>query len=434
MAASALGDCYTLAMQRLKTKLLEGRYAEIVDKSGNFARYLLRRFIDDRCFESAGSLSYTSILAVVPFAAVVFAVLAAFPAFEQWTNRLSGFVFSNFVPDVAANVENGIRAFAASAGALPIKGLVGLLLTVGLTMWAVESAFNRIWRVPAPKPKLLRFLVYWGLLTMGSLLIVSLLALNSAVSVYINLADYTPGFLDGVGLAIAPVLIGFFGLSAAYWLIPHRQVPLRHAMIGGLIATLLFELLKWLFRIYLQSVSFQQIYGAMAVLPIALVWLYSVWLVVLLGASITATLSSFRYRPKAVRAAKGIDFYWVLRLVARLQDAAERGQRLSYNTLSTLEPNIAEYKLRRHLAGLAEIGLLQSDNHDHWWLDAPLSRFTLRDLHQGLGLRIPLGDMALPSQGDNIDARVLPIIEGLCGSLSAPLERPLSNCLSGTHE
>ena len=61
-------------MQRLKTKLLEGRYAEIVDKSGNFARYLLRRFIDDRCFESAGSLSYTSILAVVPFAAVVFAV------------------------------------------------------------------------------------------------------------------------------------------------------------------------------------------------------------------------------------------------------------------------------------------------------------------------------------------------------------------------
>ena len=126
---------------------------------------------------------------------------------------------------------------------MPIKGLVGLLLTVGLTMWAVESAFNRIWRVPAPKPKLLRFLVYWGLLTMGSLLIVSLLALNSAVSVYINLADYTPGFLDGVGLAIAPVLIGFFGLSAAYWLIPHRQVPLRHAMIGGLIATLLFELL-----------------------------------------------------------------------------------------------------------------------------------------------------------------------------------------------
>lgn len=416
-------------MHRLKTKLLEGRYAETVDKSGNFARYLLRRFIDDRCFESAGSLSYTSILAVVPFATVVFAVLAAFPAFGQWTDRLSGFVFSNFVPDVAANVENGIRVFAGSAGSLPIKGLVGLLLTVGLTMWAVESAFNRIWRVPTPKPKLLRFLVYWGLLTIGSLLIVSLLALNSAVSVYINLADYTPGFLDGAGLFAAPLLIGFIGLTAAYWLIPHRQVPLRHAMIGGVIATILFELLKWLFRIYLQSVSFQQIYGALAVLPIALVWLYSVWLVVLLGASITATLSSFRYRPKAVRAAKGIDFYWVLRLVVRLQDANARGERLTYNTLSALEPNIAESMLRGHLAGLAEIGLLQSDSHDHWWFDEPLSKFTLGDLHQGLGLRIPLGRETLPSQGDDIDARVLPIIETLRGSLNTPLQCPLSRCL-----
>lgn len=415
-------------MHRLKSKLLEGRHAEIVDKSGNFARYLLRRFIDDRCFESAGSLSYTSILAVVPFATVVFAVLAAFPAFEQWTDRLSGFVFRNFVPDVAANVESGIRAFAASAGALPIKGLIGLLLTVGLTMWAVESAFNRIWRVPAPKPKLLRFLVYWSLLTIGSLLIVSLLALNSALSVYVNLADYTPGFLDGAGLAAAPLLIGFIGLSAAYWLIPHRQVPLRHAMIGAVIATILFELLKWLFRIYLQSVSFQQIYGALAVLPIALVWLYSVWLVVLLGASITATLSSFRYRPRAVRAAKGIDFYWVLRLVARLQDAKRRGERLTYNTLSVLEPNIAESKLRSHLAGLAEIGLLQCDSHDHWWLDEALSQFTLGDLHQGLGLRIPLARESLPLQGDGIDARVMSIIETLRGSLHAPLQYPLSRC------
>lgn len=434
MAAPVFGDCYTLTMQRLKTKLLEERYAQTTDKVGNFARYLLKRFIDDRCFESAGSLSYTSILAIVPFATVVFAVLAAFPAFEQWTDRLAAFVFSNFVPDVANNLENGIRTFAESASSLPIKGLLGLLLTVGLTMWAVESAFNRIWRVPSPKPKLIRFLVYWGLLTIGSLVIVSLLALNSALSVYINLADYTPGFLDGISLLLAPFLIGFVGLTGAYWLIPHRQVPLRHAMIGGFIATLLFELLKWLFSIYLKSVSFQQIYGALAVLPISLVWLYSVWLVVLLGASITATLSSFRYRPKAVRAAKGIDFYWVLRLVARLQDAELRAERLSFNTLSALEPNIAEPMMRSHLSGLADLGLAQSDSHDHWWLDAPLSQFTLGDLHQGLGLRVPVGPQALPSQGDNIDARVLPIIKALCGSLQTPLERQLSTCFPGSVE
>jgi membrane protein len=258
--------------------------------------------------------------------------------------------------------------------------------------------------------------------------VVSLLALNSALSVYINLADYTPGYLDGVGLMLAPVLIEFIGFSAAYWLIPHRSVPLRYALTGGIIATVLFELLKWLFAIYLQSVSFRHIYGAMAVVPITLVWLYAVWLVVLFGASLTASLASFRYRPKAVRAAKGLDFYWVLRLVARFQQARTQRTHLPFNSLALLEPNIAEPMMRSYLAGLAGMGLIESDSHDHWWLSGSLSEHTLKDLHQGLGLRIPVEDIDLPSQGDDIDALILPIIEVLRGSLKAPLERPLSLC------
>jgi|688.fasta_scaffold26501_3 membrane protein len=415
-------------MHRLKTKLLEGPHAHNVDKIGNFARHLLKRFIDDRCFESAGSLSYTSILAVVPFAAVVFAVLAAFPIFDQWTQNLVDFMFDNFVPSVADNLEQSLRTFTDSARTLPATGLMALLFSVGLTMWSVEKAFNRIWRVPMVKPKLLRFLTYWGLLTAGSLCVVSLLALNSALSVYINLADYTPGYLDGVGLMLAPVLIEFIGFSAAYWLIPHRSVSLRYALTGGVIATILFELLKWLFAIYLQSVSFRHIYGAMAVVPITLVWLYAVWLVVLFGASLTASLASFRYRPKAVRAAKGLDFYWVLRLVVRFQQARTQRTRLTFNSLSLLEPNIAEPMIRSYLAGLAGIGLIESDSHEHWWLSGPLSEHTLKDLHQGLGLRIPVEDIDLPSQGDDIDGLILPVIDELRGSVKARLERPLSLC------
>lgn len=415
-------------MHRLKTKLLEGPHAHNVDKIGNFARHLLKRFIDDRCFESAGSLSYASILAVVPFAAVVFTVLAAFPIFDQWTQNLVDFMFDNFVPSVADNLEQSLRTFTDSARTLPATGLMALLFSVGLTMWSVEKAFNRIWRVPMVKPKLLRFLTYWGLLTAGSLCVVSLLALNSALSVYINLADYTPVYLDGVGLMLAPVLIEFIGFSAAYWLIPHRSVSLRYALTGGVIATILFELLKWLFAIYLQSVSFRHIYGAMAVVPITLVWLYAVWLVVLFGASLTASLASFRYRPKAVRAAKGLDFYWVLRLVVRFQQARTQRTRLTFNSLSLLEPNIAEPMIRSYLAGLAGIGLIESDSHEHWWLSGPLSEHTLKDLHQGLGLRIPVEDIDLPSQGDDIDGLILPVIDELRGSVKARLERPLSLC------
>jgi membrane protein len=359
---------------------------------------------------------------------VVFAVLAAFPIFDQWTQNLVDFMFDNFVPSVADNLEQSLRTFTDSARTLPATGVMALLFSVGLTMWSVEKAFNRIWRVPMVKPKLLRFLTYWGLLTAGSLCVVSLLALNSALSVYINLADYTPGYLDGVGLMLAPVLIEFIGFSAAYWLIPHRSVSLRYALTGGVIATILFELLKWLFAIYLQSVSFRHIYGAMAVVPITLVWLYAVWLVVLFGASLTASLASFRYRPKAVRAAKGLDFYWVLRLVVRFQQARTQRTRLTFNSLSLLEPNIAEPMIRSYLAGLAGIGLIESDSHEHWWLSGPLSEHTLKDLHQGLGLRIPVEDIDLPSQGDDIDGLILPVIDELRGSVKARLERPLSLC------
>ncbi len=415
-------------MHTLKTKLLNGPHAESIDKLGNFMRYLARRFIDDRCFEAAGSLSYTSILAIVPFAAVVFAVFTAFPVFDQWSAKLTDFVFANFVPDVANNLENTVSGFANSARTLPFTGIVALLISVGLTMWSVEKAFNSIWRVPSPKPKFFRFLIYWGMLTLGSLLIVALLALNSALSVYVNFANYTPSALNGLGLFLSPLLLELLAFTCAYWLIPHREVPFRFALIGGVCATFLFELLKWLFGIYLSSVSYQYIYGALAVVPISLVWLYFVWVVILLCASITATLSSFRYRPKAVRASKGIDFYWVLRIIARFNEADKDHQHLSFNTISLLEPNISEPMLRSYMIGLANIDLLQSDSHDYWWLSKPLSNFNLKDIHHGLMLRIPVESIELPSQGDDIDSQVMPIIQALSGSLEVPLERSLSSC------
>ena len=417
-------------MHRLKTKLINGPYAHAIDKSGNFARYLLKRFTDDRCFELAGSLSYTSILAIVPFATVVFAVLTAFPIFDQWTSQLTDFVFKNFVPSVADNLENNLRNFASSARTLPAKGIIALLVTVGLTMWSVEKAFNRIWRVPSPKPKLIRFLVYWGMLTLGSLLIVSLLAINSALSVYFNFADYAPTFLNGFGLVLAPILLELVAFTGAYWLIPHSIVPFRFAFAGGIFATMMFELLKWLFAIYLKSVSFEHIYGAVAIIPIALVWLYFVWLVVLLCASVTATLSTFRYRPKAFRSAKGNHFFWVLRLVVRFIDADIAKNHLSFETLAKLEPNISEPMLRLYLNGLSKIELIQSDSHDSWWLEKPLNEVTLKHLHQGMDLRIPMDATVLPTHGDHVDERILPIIEVLRNSLAEPLDRTLSSCFT----
>ena len=116
-----------------------------------FARYLVRRFIDDRCFESAGALAYTTMFALVPLAAVVLGVLSAFPVFDTWTDAVVDFLFRNFVPTSAHAIEGYLREYASAASHLTVLGIVALLVSVLLTMWSIEQAFNRIWRVPSPR-------------------------------------------------------------------------------------------------------------------------------------------------------------------------------------------------------------------------------------------------------------------------------------------
>ena len=140
-----------------------------------FWRFLLRRFLDDRCFESAGALAFTTMFALVPFTAVVLAVLSAFPAFDDWTARLTTFIFDNFLPASAQELKGKLDAFRASAQDLSTSGVIALVVSILLTMWSIEQAFNRIWRVPSAPPKLVRFLMYWTLLTLGSMLAVAAL-------------------------------------------------------------------------------------------------------------------------------------------------------------------------------------------------------------------------------------------------------------------
>jgi membrane protein len=260
-----------------------------------FVRHLWSRFLEDRCFESAGALAYTTMFALVPFSAVVLAVLSAFPVFDHWTKSLVDFVFSNFVPSSARAIEQYLRESAESARQLPASGIVALLVSLLLTMWSVEQAFNRIWRVHSPRPRLTRFLIYWTALTLGSLLMVSALATTSALFSLPALAGVEAQDFSGRVLIALPTALELMVFTLAYWLIPHRRVPKRYALAGGALATLLFEGLKWGFAIYLRNASYEQLYGALAVVPIFLIWVYTSWLAVLFGASFTASLASFPY-------------------------------------------------------------------------------------------------------------------------------------------
>ena len=142
-----------------------GRY----DRAVSFLRFVLHRFLDDRLAEAAGALSYTTAFALVPLSVVVFGVLSISPVFEAWSERLTDYVFANFVPSAARAVSGYLADFAANTRTLTAAGALALIGSLLLTLHSVESVFNRIWRVSGARPRLSRFLVYWTVLTLGTL-------------------------------------------------------------------------------------------------------------------------------------------------------------------------------------------------------------------------------------------------------------------------
>src|SRR5690554_5883288 len=271
-------------------------------RARSFARFLGRRFLDDRLFEAAGALSFTTVLALVPLSIVIFGVLSAFPVFEHWSQMLRDFIFANFVPSAAQAVESYLLQFSANTGQLTAVGVITLVVTVLITLQGVETTFNRIWRVKSARPQVSRFLVYWTVLTLGALVASASIAMMTSVFALDIFRTVSGAWLQRNLVGAAPFAIELVAIAAIYRVVPHRTVKWRHAFAGALLAAVLLELLKRLIALYLGSFdAYERIYGQVAFFPILLLWIYAAWVAVLLGASFAASVSAFRYQPAAMR-------------------------------------------------------------------------------------------------------------------------------------
>lgn len=241
----------------------------------------------------AGNLAYVSLLSLVPFIAVVFALFAAFPMFSDVSVQLRHFIFSNFIPATGDIIQRYIEQFVANSSKMTAVGACGLIVTALLLMYAVDSALNTIWRSTRTRPKIYSFAVYWMILTLGPLLAGASLAISS----YLLSLRWATGFnsmIDEV-LRIFPLLLSWLSFWLLYSIVPTTRVPVKDALIGSLVAALLFELGKKGFALYITMFpSYQLIYGVLAVIPILFVWVYWTWCIVLLGAEITVTLGDYR--------------------------------------------------------------------------------------------------------------------------------------------
>ena len=397
-------------------------------RAKTFFRFLGARFLDDRLFQAAGALSYTSVFALVPLSMVVFGVLSAFPVFGLWSDRLSDYVFANFVPSAARSVETYLKQFSANAGQLTAAGVIALVVSLLITLNGIETAFNRIWRVKAARPKVGRFLVYWTVFTLGALMAAASLAISArffAMSVFQTTAG---GVLQSFLLRLAPMTIELVAIAAIYKVVPHRTVKWRHAIAGALLATVAFECVKWGLGLYLASFgSYSKIYGTLAAVPIFLLWIYLSWVSVLLGASLASSISAFRYQPASMRLPVGFEMYGLIRLLARFNEARKQGRGLHSDQIQRLEPMLTDSLVQHMLAQLCEINVVRRAEDGEWLLSRDLDELSMAELYEACQLRIPIAEAHLPCRDDALGRAAVEAMDELRIPLRDLLKRRVSS-------
>jgi membrane protein len=289
------------------------------------------RFREDRLGITASSLTFTTLISLVPMFTVMLAVFSAFPMFANFQAALQKYFLQSLVPDsIAKPVLAALTQFAAKSNRLGSLGLVVLLLSALALMLTIDRTLNAIWRVRTPRPIAQRVLVYWAAATLGPLLLgVSLSFTSYAVSASQGFVQDMPGGVSVLLVAIEFTLLAA-GASGLFHYVPNTHVRWRHAIAGGLFVAFGFELAKRGLAWYVGQVStFAVVYGAFATVPILLIWIYLGWVIVLLGAVVAAYAPSLQMRVKRWPDAPGSRFHLaiaVLRELARVQAAPGRGQ------------------------------------------------------------------------------------------------------------
>lgn len=396
-----------------------------------FARFVGRRFLDDRLFEAAGALAYTTAFAVVPLSFVVLQVLKAFPGFNRWSEALLDYVFSNFVPSVAGAAKIELLKILPSTETqvqMTTAGVIALIVSLLVTLTSVEAIFNRIWRVPTARPKFSRFLVYWTVMTLGALLAATSLALSTRLFALAIFETTAGRWLEQLMLRGTPVLIELACFTLIYRVVPHRTIKWRHAFAGAILAALAFDLIKWALGFYFgHSETYKNLYGALALAPIFLLWIYLGWASVLLGASFAASLSAFRYQPAAMRLPLGYEMYGLLRMLGRLQAARRHGRGLHVDEIQRMEPMLTDALVQQFLCQLDAIDLVARAESGEWLLSRDLDQITLGELYEACHLRIPISEAHLPCRDDALGGHVSGVIDDLRIPLRDLLKRKVSS-------
>lgn len=348
---------------------------------GDFGLAVFWRFYEERGLQTAGSLTYTTLLSLVPLFTVALAVSTAFPVFDDTVGALQEFVLENFLPDARGidTIADQITAFTQNAGRLTAIGLGFFFVTAVMLMMTIDVSLNRLFRVQRSRPLVQQVLIYWAVLTLGPVLIGGSLSMTS-FAVGASLGWLQLGFAADVVLGVLPFIFTCAALTLLYGIVPYRAVKLRDALIGGVVAGIAFELAKRGFAIYLARFpTYTLIYGAFATIPIFLVWLYLSWVVVLAGATLTAMLPAYRLAEGGPLPGRDfMDALIVLSVLARMQ---EKGGPMRLAQISN-QVRVVPHRCEAVLERAGRLGWTARTDKDGWVLARDADDLRVADLYR----------------------------------------------------
>lgn len=323
----------------------------------HFIKTVFHIFQHEKCSQSASALTFTTLFALVPCSILIFEIIKLFPALSNKEDLLHNFIFEHFIPTTGNDVLNYLQVFSAQSSQLTHIGIAVILVTAILLFKSIEETINHIWGVPNQRHSLKSVLSYWLIISIGPLLLtLGLLVSSWMMSLDLLIAvlgkyeqtywaEWLIFFADsmfGTLTVLSPWLLSAIGFSLLYLYAPNCHIPKKSALYGGLIAANLFETAKWGFSWFISNLSnYQIIYGAFAIVPVFLLWVYLGWYITLLG--VVCTKAIVEWRANRYDAAES-ELYQTLRILKFLWQSQESGIKVTAEEMSKL---LAELRCRK---------------------------------------------------------------------------------------
>ena len=359
-----------------------------------FLFFLVKNFIEDKCQQKAASLTYTTLLSIVPILTVMLVMLSSIPALSEVREQINNMVYSNLMPSSSFQVSQYINSFAEKSSNLTAIGVLILFVTTIMTLTTIETAFNEIWRVEDRSGGLKSVIRYWTIITLGPLVLGTAFIVSSTVQSLSFLNQQFMGYgIDwSFWVQLVSFLITIAGFVGMYWFIPKANVPIKHAAIAGGIVAILFEGLKQVFGTAMTNfTSYEAVYGAFAALPVFLLWIHLSWNIILLGVEISYTLTVFDSDEVNPRH----PFFSLLDMLNLVFKNHQVGKSTPEKQLRNILGRKELPKWYQYINLLKDNDLIANTDKGDYLLKKDLSQISLWQLYQNLPYALPIkGEIA----------------------------------------